>query len=105
MFFVLLIQPNMFFFVFENKNCFSEFCSQTQFFFSFLKTQKIVLKNHFLEQFSKTATKQAFRTLHGDPNLEVLIGSQHPTQGKFKVSSVTRFKTNNKWFNFENMEI
>ena len=52
MFLVLLVLNNFFinstkhvFFVFENKNCFLEFSSQTQFFF--LKTPKIVLKNCF----------------------------------------------------------
>ena len=67
MFFILLIFKNFFinsikhfFFVFENKKCFPEFSSQTQFFF-LLKTQKIVFKNCFLEQFSKTATKHTLR--------------------------------------------
>ena len=41
----------MFYFVFGNNDCFTEFNSQTQFFFFFLKTQKTILKNYSQNSF------------------------------------------------------
>ena len=35
---------------------------------------------------------QALRTLHGDPNLEVLTALQQPVPGQFRVSSVVVFE-------------
>lgn len=43
----------------SNKNCFTKFSYQTQFFFFFFETTKTVFKNCFSEQFLKAATKQA----------------------------------------------
>ena len=47
---------------------------------------------YFFSNNRGTFHSQALRTLHGDPNLEVLTAPQQLARGKFRVSSVARFK-------------
>ncbi|RVW27518.1 hypothetical protein CK203_052206 [Vitis vinifera] len=53
----------------------------------------VALASHDVSRCAETFHRQALRTLHGDPKLEVLIASQQPTSGKFRVSFVTGFES------------